>query len=114
MLIEELKTRKRTGIHHLSDHVLKQLMLSYGSSEKKKQGKQLEGCHSYDILAERDNAEKLQYVPHYYPERSKYIISVGNKENSFKHVDKVRVAVDFAYLDEERAKAYSFCDEVEE
>ena len=61
MLIEEIKTRNHTGISHLSNDSIKKIMLSYSQSSEK--GKKLVGSYSYDLLAERENARNLQYVP---------------------------------------------------
>ena len=74
MLFEEIQNRKRTGIQHLSDEVLKKIMLSFNSKvdgEDKeshltessvKEKKKLNMTFSYDILCNSDKAEKLSYV----------------------------------------------------
>ena len=78
------------------------------------------GSCSYDILADRDNARDLQYIPHHYPERTKYLPTPHNEFFEFddgkeeqlrtklETADKVRLAVDLAYLDEVTAKELSF------
>ena len=66
MLLEEIGSRKRTGIAHLSDESLKKLMLSFkkgvdiGVTELSR--KKLVGSHSYDILEGLRTAEEFQYV----------------------------------------------------
>ena len=67
MLLEEIGTRKRTGIAHLSDDALKKLMLSFKTSDVSSETtelrqKKLVGSHSYDILEGLRIAEEFQYV----------------------------------------------------
>ena len=59
MLIEEVQTRKRVGIQHLKDSVLRKLMLSIG---KYAEGKKMGTSYSYDLLVNKYTAESLSYV----------------------------------------------------
>ena len=84
MLIEEVQTRRRTGIQHLSDAVLKKLMLSIGKKNKvrqteaggghssitmtkaesgeaemKEELQTLGAAFSYDMLSDKDTAQLL-------------------------------------------------------
>lgn len=116
MLIEEVQTRERTGIRHLSDDTLKKLMLSIAKDARQVEEKRhndLVGSHSYDILADRENARDLLYIPHHYPERTMYLPHFTREHESDVQarqdmVDKVRLAVDLAYLDEQVARSLSF------
>ena len=116
LLIEEIQTRKRTGIQHLSDDVLKKLLLSIGRVEgqnideisKKPQKNQNMGINfSYDLLFDKGMAQELSYVQCSQPQRVK--LAPGDQTRiRLDNLDKVRIAVDFAYLDEKRAKQFSF------
>ena len=72
ILREEIGTRKRTGIQHLSDESLKKLMLSFKGDENPEQGQRV-GSHSFDCLLDREVAETVAYVPFYIAERTKYV-----------------------------------------
>ena len=77
------------------------------------------GTYSYDMLADRNNASDLLYIPYYFPERSKILPNphphsseIVDSEESLEQrqetVDKVRLAIDLAYLDRKSAMALSF------
>lgn len=106
----------------MSDEALEKLLESVEKEEgqvsasltKERKGK-IEGCYSYDILANQDKAWQFQYVPHHYSERNKFVINEhkGREEEGLYAVDLVRLAVDFAYLDEAEAKNFSFSKYIE-
>ena len=91
MLIEEAQTRSRIGISHLTDEAIKGIMLALVDKdsaarfadqdivESMMKGKKMVGNHSYDMLADRDNARDLFYIPYYYPERSKLLPKLDTK-----------------------------------
>ena len=80
LIKEEIGTRKRTGIRHLTDETLKKLMLSIGQKGSSKNG-QLIGDFSYDLLANRENAQLYKYITFGRPERKKFVTSqVGDEE----------------------------------
>ena len=112
LLREEAGNRMRTGIAHLSEDSIKKLMLAVSDGSGKEPSgtsHKLVGFYSYDILADRDNCQRFEYVPCFYPDRTKRVISPSRKgSHKLKSVDLVRLAVDFAYMDEAKAKDFSF------
>ena len=108
MLIEEIKTRERTGIAHLSDEVVKKLMSTY--SVESKSSRRLFGLHTYDLLADRKNANKFLYMPYGAEGRAKSMSILEKKvpNTEVALVEKVRVALDLAYLNEAEAQRISF------
>ena len=90
-LREEILTRKRTGISHLSDEVVSKLMLSLAKDDEPtidedddKQQKTIEklmGDYNYDILGQRLKAQEFMYVPHHFEDRAKYVTSDAIKED---------------------------------
>ena len=111
MLSEEIKTRDSTGIQHLDDDVVKKLMLAYNekitnSYSKGSTPDYLIGSNfNYDILADREISQTFSYVPYFTSERSKFLACSGISEKSN---ELARIAVDFAYLDEEVARNFDF------
>lgn len=78
-LREEVGTRLRTGIAHLSDEALTKLILSFDAdarasgelstkADKVESDKdELIGAYCYDILADPQKQEQFHYIPCYYP-----------------------------------------------
>ena len=54
MVIEEVQTRRRIGIRHMSDQVLKKLMLSIGTQAES--AKVYNTAYNYDMLASKHMA----------------------------------------------------------
>ena len=106
----------QTGIAHLSDESLKNLILSFNQDEQSSEASELIGAYNYDILADSEKAEQYAYVPCHYPDRVKHIIAphthddpqTDSKEAALRSVQMVRIATDFAYLDEKAARQFSF------
>ena len=60
----------------------------------------LTGLPTYDMLASRNNAKTYGYVPSYIPEDDLQTLDMRVATDvQTEHFDKVRIAVDLAYLD---------------
>lgn len=87
----------------------------------------VQGCHSYDILANPNYFDDFIYIPVYQPldhnatpefgcsemkeKRTKFIIDADSDEDNDEWVcDKVRVGLNMAYLHEEVATDFIFSD----
>ncbi len=69
----------------------------------------IQGVHCYDILANLDYCQQFQYVPCDVEGREKYIIDDDNEEgNDEAQSDLVKLALNLAYMTEERAVKFSF------
>ena len=67
------------------------------------------GAFSYNILADKRQCKDMLYVPCAYPQRSEYVISDRTEiEERLHSLDLVRIAADFAYIDEKQARNFSF------
>jgi len=61
----------------------------------------IQGVHTYDILANPNYVDAFQYVPACTPNRNLYIIDDdSDEENDAAQSDIVRVALNLAYIDE--------------
>lgn len=110
MLREEIGTRDSTGIEHLSDKVLKRLMQSmYKDSDNPQRGCFM-GSFSYDCLQDRKTASRVAYVPYSRAKRTCYLGGGAGMLKKQKQLELARIAVDFAYLDRERAKGFNFAE----
>lgn len=77
--------------------------------EKSTEENNVQGVHTYDILANPNYVDSFQYVPCCTPNRAKYIIDDdSDEENDAAQSDIVRVALNLAYMLEEDAKAFVF------
>ena len=54
---------------------------------------------TYDLLADKETSEQLSYVQCSQPLRSRFAVA-WTPEQTLESFDKVRIAIDFAYLDE--------------
>ena len=78
------------------------------SSEMTK-GRTLQGCHSYDILANPLYFDDFQYVSASLENRDAYIIDDDDDEsNDAVQSDIVRFALNLAYMNEREAKQFQF------
>lgn len=65
--------------------------------------------HTYDLLANPLYLDDFQYVSASVPDRHNYIIDNDQQEsNDDAQSDLVRVALNLAYLTEDRAKSFKF------
>ena len=66
--------------------------------------------HTYDLLADRKNANKFLYMPYGAEGRAKSMSILEKKvpNTEVALVEKVRVALDLAYLNEAEAQRISF------
>jgi len=72
-------------------------------------GNHLEGVHTYDILANPLYLDDFQYISASLENRDEYIIDDDDDEdNDAVQSDLVRVALNLAYLSEDKAKAFDF------
>ena len=72
-------------------------------------GRTLQGCHSYDILANPLYFDDFQYVSASLENRKAYIIDDdSDEENDAVQSDIVRVALNLAYMKEDEAKNFKF------
>ena len=70
----------------------------------------LVGAFSYNILADRRQCKDFLYVPCSYPQRNQYKYSDTEGEERLNTLDIVRLAADFAYIEESKARKFSFAD----
>ena len=81
-------------------------------SSSKTQGRTLQGCHSYDILANPLYFDDFQYVSASLENRENYIIDDDDEEgNDAVQSDIVRYALNLAYMNEREARAFEFDQE---
>lgn len=72
-------------------------------------GKTLQGTHSYDILANPLYLDDFQYVTAAEDDRADMIIDDDDDEgNDAAQSDLVRIALNLAYMTEDKAKAFRF------
>ena len=72
-------------------------------------GRTLQGCHSYDILANPLYFDDFQYVSASLENRDAYIIDDDDDEsNDAVQSDIVRFALNLAYMNEREAKQFQF------
>ena len=78
-------------------------------SSQRTQGRTLQGCHSYDILANPLYFDDFQYVSASLENRENYIIDDDDDEgNDTVQSDIVRYALNLAYMNEKEAKEFQF------
>lgn len=69
----------------------------------------MQGVHSYDILANPLYLDDFQYFSADLPDRAKFIIDDDEDEgNDFAQSDLVRMILNLAFLEESKAKSFSF------
>ena len=72
-------------------------------------GRTLQGCHSYDILANPLYFDDFQYVSASLENRKNYIIDDDEDEdNDAVQSDIVRFALNLAYMNEQEAQNFKF------
>ena len=72
-------------------------------------GRTLQGCHSYDILANPLYFDDFQYVSASLENRDNYIIDDDDDEgNDAVQSDIVRFALNLAYMNEQEAREFKF------
>ena len=72
-------------------------------------GKTLQGCHSYDMLANPLYFDDFQYVSASLPNRENYIIDDDEDEgNDAVQSDVIRLALNLAYMNEQEAHEFKF------
>ena len=72
-------------------------------------GPTLQGCHSYDILANPLYFDDFQYVSTATPNRQNYIIDDDvDEDNDAIQSDIVRLALNLAYMNEDEAHQFQF------
>ena len=75
----------------------------------KTQGKTLQGCHTYDVLANPLYLDDFQYVSAAEEDRIDLIIDDDeNDENDAMQSDLVRLALNLAYMSERQALNFKF------
>lgn len=73
------------------------------------EGRTLQGCHSYDILANPLYEGNFQYVSASLENRDNYIIDDDDDEgNDAVQSDIVRFALNLAYMNEQEAREFKF------
>jgi len=82
-------------------------MLAIGNEPDAKESKKMGKAYNYDLLADRKTAELYSYVLCSEPHRSKHVVAESPNDR-LSALDKVRIAVDFAYLEETEARKFSF------
>ena len=101
---EENYARSNLKTKILTDAQLQRLM-----EEKMTEGKTLQGTHSYDILANPLYLDDFQYVPCAEEDRAEMIIDDDDDEgNDAAQSDLVRVALNLAFMTEDKAKTFKF------
>jgi len=79
------------------------------NSGQRTQIRTLQGCHSYDILANPLYFDDFQYVSASVKDREKFIIDDDDEEgNDAVQSDIVRFALNLAYMNEQEAKEFVF------
>ena len=79
------------------------------ANSEKTQGRTLQGCHSYDILANPLYFDDFQYVSASLENRDNYIIDDDDDEgNDAVQSDIVRFALNLAYMNEREAHEFKF------
>ena len=102
-LAEEANNRDPLRMKILTDEQYDRLQ----NSEMTKDGKTLQGVHSYDILANTLYLDDFQYVTAAEDDRAECIIDDDEDEgNDAAQSDLVRVALNLAYLTETEAKNF--------
>lgn len=93
---EEKNNREQLRIKILTDEQQERL-----SVVGKTSGKTLQGCHTYDVLANPLYLDDFQYVSAAEPDRVDLIIDDDtNDENDAMQSDLVRLALNLAYMSE--------------
>ena len=70
-------------------------------------GKTLQGCHSYDILANPLYLDDFQYVTAAEDDRAEMIIDDDDDEgNDAAQSDLVRISLNLAYMNEDEARNF--------
>ena len=101
---EESNARDALKTKILTDAQLERLR-----TEPKTSGHTLQGTHSYDILANPLYLDDFQYVPCAEDDRAEMIIDDDDDEgNDAAQSDLVRVALNLAFMTEDKAKAFKF------
>lgn len=71
--------------------------------------REVQGCHSYDILANPLYFDDFQYVSASIENRKNFIIDDdSDEENDFAQSDIVRCVLNLAYMMDEDARNFSF------
>ena len=72
-------------------------------------GRTLQGCHSYDMLANPLYFDDFQYISASLPNRENYIIDDDEDEsNDAVQSDIIRLALNLAYMNEQEAHEFKF------
>ena len=72
-------------------------------------GKPLQGCHSYDLLANPLYFDDFQYISASLQNRENYIIDDDEDEgNDAVQSDVIRLALNLAYMNEQEAHEFKF------
>lgn len=101
---EESYARRELGIKILTDDQKRALDASVMTQKRT-----LQGCHSYDILANPLYFDDFQYVSASVENRENYIIDDDVEEgNDAMQSDLVRIALNLAYMKEEDALNFTF------
>jgi len=75
----------------------------------KSQGKEMQGIHTYDILANPNYIDDFQYFSSDLDDRGKYIIDDDEDEsNDNAQSDLVRIILNLAYITSEQARSFTF------
>jgi hypothetical protein len=109
-LVEDVTTRQRNDVQILSSETFSRL--AHDNLDKKTAnltGAKLRGQSTYDMLMNDQYADKMCYVPCWYPLRSSFALSQSTEEEGKNtSFDIVRMACNLAYMDEARAKNMQF------
>lgn len=109
--VREEEHYREYGIKIMLDSTYEEFKKLHSEFEagKKDPETDMQGVHNYDILANPLYLDDFQYVSPFYDDRSAYIIDDDdNEDNDDAQSDIVKVALNLAYMDEEKAKDFHF------
>lgn len=93
----------------LSDYAYQKFDKEFDTEPKFRKRQPLQGTFCYDILCNRKYEEAFQYLPYVTEERNEYIIDGDdNEDNDGMQADLVRLVLNMAFLEDEKAKAFNF------
>eukprot|EP00347_Sterkiella_histriomuscorum_P023421 403334704 len=103
MQAEESNLRKKYGMRTLLDETVEKL------GRSKTAERTIQGVHCYDMLANPDYQASFQYVPVNVPNRSLFIQDDDEDESNDEiQCDLIRIALNLAMLDADKAQKLSF------
>ena len=107
--MEEMLCRESLGLNILSDYAYQKFDKEFDTEIKNRKRQPLQGCFCFDILCNRRYEEAFQYLPYVTDDRNDFIIDGDDDEtNDGMQADLVRLVLNMAFLEDDRARAFNF------